>query len=438
MSIPDDPIVPLDPEPRSTRDLNAGRGRRRRVTRRDMIPHDAVGQAAFIFDLSRRAYPSFEFFVFSLACGAILGLGYLLDSQAVLLLGILVAPLMTPWVGFLLAALTGSVRFLFETFMALVISAGIILLGGMLSGFAARLFMPMTLSNVFTHSRLWIPELIVLVIGAVTLVASFARSENKPFLPSVVIAYLFFLPASAAGFGIGSGLQGLWPQGALVAAVHFSLASVFGLLTLFALRLRPSKGGIILSLLVLGLLAAVQFMLMIPSGFGSSSNAEIPAATARPAPSLAAVIPTSSQPPISTSTKAAARSATPNPTKTETASPVPVTISVTLPATETPTITLTLEPNPNFGRVSASEGGGANLRETPGGPLLRTLNNGTIVEISREFEIISGVTWLKVAVTLEGKRVEGWMLESTVAYATPEPNFEPSATPGVGLLTVVP
>ena len=119
MPLSDEPIIPLEPSPRPAHDPNAGRGRRRRVTRRDMIPNDAVGQAAFVFDLARRAYPSFELFVFSLVCGAILGLGYLLDSQAVLLLGILVAPLMTPWVGFLLSILTGSPRFLFETFMAL-------------------------------------------------------------------------------------------------------------------------------------------------------------------------------------------------------------------------------------------------------------------------------------------------------------------------------
>ena len=163
MSLSNDPIIPIDPTPPPALDPSAGRGRRRRVTRRDRIPNDAVGQAAFVFGLSRRAYPSFELFVFSLVCGAILGLGYLLDSQAVLLLGILVAPLMIPWVGFLLAILTGSPRFLFETFMALLISAGIIFLGGLLTGFAARLFLPITLTNVFTHSRLWIPELVVLV-----------------------------------------------------------------------------------------------------------------------------------------------------------------------------------------------------------------------------------------------------------------------------------
>ena len=436
MPLSDDPIIPLEPSPRPAHDPNAGRGRRRRVTRRDMIPNDAVGQAAFVFDLARRAYPSFELFVFSLVCGAILGLGYLLDSQAVLLLGILVAPLMTPWVGFLLSILTGSPRFLFETFMALLISAGIIFLGGGLTGFAARLFLPITLTNVFTHSRLWIPELVVLIIGAITLVISFARSENKPFLPSVVIAYTFFLPISASGFGLGSGLEGLWPQGALVAAVHFALASIFGLGTLFLLRLRPSKWGIVISLIALALFAGVLYRLMgagIPSGQAANIATSTPAfeSTEMPAASPTRSLPTATKNSPSPSATAAA-------TKALLGTAVPLTVVVTLPVTETPTITMTIEPTLIFGQVSAREGGGANLREVPNGTLLRTLNNGTIVEVSSEFRLVNGVTWVKVAVTLNGDRVEGWLLESTVTYATPAPNFEASATPSIGLLTVVP
>lgn len=436
MPLSDDPIIPLEPSPRPAHDPNAGRGRRRRVTRRDMIPNDAVGQAAFVFDLARRAYPSFELFVFSLVCGAILGLGYLLDSQAVLLLGILVAPLMTPWVGFLLSILTGSPRFLFETFMALLISAGIIFLGGALTGFAARLFLPITLTNVFTHSRLWIPELVVLIIGAITLVISFARSENRPFLPSVVIAYTFFLPISASGFGLGSGLEGLWPQGALVAAVHFSLASIFGLGTLFLLRLRPSKWGIVISLIALALFAGVLYRLMgagIPSGQAASIATSTPAFEST---GLPAASPTRS---LQTPTKnSPSPSATVAATKALLGTAVPLTVAVTLPVTETPTTTMTIEPTPIFGQVSAREGGGANLREVPNGTLLRTLNNGTIVEVSSEFRLVNGVTWVKVAVTLNSERVEGWLLESTVTYATPAPNFEASATPSIGLLTVVP
>jgi hypothetical protein len=432
-----------------------------------MFPADAEGQAALISALSRRAYPSFELFVFSLVCGAILGLGFLLDSQAVLLLGILITPLMTPWVGFLLAVLTGSPRFLFETLMALLISAVIVFLGGLLTGFAARLFLPITLSNVFIHARLWIPALIVLAIGAITLVASFARSEDKPFLPSVIIAYAFYLPINAGGFGLGSGVPGIWPQGIQVFAVHFALASILGLLTLFALKLRPTTQGIFFSVITLLLFAGILVIFMgagLPSPHAAavattSTPTTTPTiqSTATPSqtPSLTATATSSPLPsstptisltisitptggtitPTNTATTTSTATATSTVTSTATGapSPVPLTLSITLPATETPTVTLTLEPKLISGTVGASEGGGANLRQTPNGKYLMTLDNGTFVEISPDFRQVNGITWIHVFVTRNGQRIEGWLLESVVSYATPAPNFQPSATPTVGV-----
>ena len=442
MSLSDEPIIPSDPTPPPAQDprADAARARRRRATRRDSIPKDAEGQAALISALSRRAYPSFELFVFSLACGAILGLGFLLDSQAILLLGILVAPLMTPWVGFLLAILTGSPRFLFETIMALLISVVLVFLGGLLTGLVVRFVPEYTLYNVYTHSRLWIPELFVIVLGAVTLVASFARSESRPFLPSVIVAYAFFLPINAAGFGVGSGLEGIWLEAILVFVAHFVLVSLVGLLTLYILGLRPSLGGIIFSGMALVLFAGILFILMRPGlqstvDAGASSS---PTTEASPLPTLTLSLPattTSSPRPSSTSTSA--------PTKVDltetvavalsqaarTPSPVPLTLDVTLPATQTPTATLTLEVTPIFGKIDAEEGGGANLRQAPNGKYLMTLGNGMIVEIYPDFRQVNGVTWIHVFVTRNGERIEGWLLETTVSYATPEPNFEPSSTP---------
>jgi hypothetical protein len=112
---------------------------------------------------------------------------------------------------------------------------------------------------------------------------------------------------------------------------------------------------------------------------------------------------------------------------------VPLTLSITLPATETPTVTLTFESQTISGTVGASEGGGANLRQTPNGKYLMTLDNGTLVEIYPDFRQVNGVAWMHVIVTRNGQRIEGWLLESVVSYATPEPNFEPSATPTVGV-----
>ena len=412
MSFPDESMPPSEPP------------RRRRVTRRSSIPTDAEGQAALISSLARRAYPSIELFIFSLVCGAILGLGFLLDSQAILLLGILVAPLMIPWVGFLLSILTGSPRFLFETAMALLISLALVFIGGLIVGFATLALPPMTHDNIYVHTRLWIPSLLVIAIGAITLVASFARSEEKPFLPSVIIAYLFFLPINAIGFGVSAGLQEVWIAGLIVFAVHFSFASILGLITLFVLRLRPSVSGIIFSAVTLLLFASI-LLGFLATGFRSENEAEIESTAVATQTSA----PLSSTPNlILPATQTLRPSSTPT---LGTPSPVPLTLDVTLPPTETPTITLTIQPAPTYGKISASEGGGANLREAPGpaGAYIMTLLNGTIVETYGEFEIIDNITWVKVYATLNGQKIEGWLLESVVAYATPAPNFDASATP---------
>ncbi|MBI3168754.1 MAG: DUF389 domain-containing protein [Chloroflexi bacterium] len=429
--MPDEPILPSMP-PQDEPPASPPPARRRRATRRSHIPTDAEGQAELIASLARRAYPSVELFVFSLVCGAILGLGYLLDSQAVLILGILVAPLMTPWVGFLLAILTGSIRFMFETLMALFISILFVFLGGLLTGFAARLFMPITLNNVFIHSRLWIPEMIVFVLGAITLVISFARSEDRPFLPSVVIAYAFFLPIGAAAFGIGSGLPDVWFQGLLVFLVHFAMTSILGLITLFVLRLRPSSGGIALSAVTFAVFAGI---LIFVTGSGSPSrNEAAPPSTPTNANAAApSLTPGLSSAPNPSATLVVASSSTRTPTATSaediTPSPVPLTLEITLPPTETPTITLTIQPTPVYGKVQANEGGGANLRDEPGGNYVMTLLNGTIVETFSEFQVVNNITWVKVYAQVNGQRIEGWLLESVISYATPAPNFQTSSTP---------
>lgn len=423
----EDPILPTGASPQEPPPAPPP-VRRRRVTRRSHIPTDAEGQAELIASLARRAYPSIELFIFSLVCGAILGLGYLLDSQAVLLLGILVAPLMTPWVGFLLAILTGSLRFMFETLMALFISILFVLIGGLLTGFAARLFMPITLNNVYIHSRLWIPELVTFALGAITLVISFARSEDRPFLPSVLIAYAFYLPIGASGFGIGSGLPDVWFQGLLVFFVHFAMTSIIGLITLFILRLRPSPSGVALSSVTLAVFAGI---LIFFAGSGSPSrNDAAPQST--PTNSIAAA---PSLTPVLSFTPVIGSSSTFTPTATSsegiTPSPVPLTLAITLPPTDTPTITLTIQPTPTYGKVAANEGGGANLRTAPGrdGTFIITLLNGTIVETYSEFQVVNNVTWVKVYVRVNGQPYEGWLLESVISYATPAPNFGASPTP---------
>ncbi|RPI87698.1 MAG: hypothetical protein EHM40_22805, partial [Chloroflexi bacterium] len=179
--------------PEQTPEFVSARARRRRAMRRAYFPTDETERAELFSHLARRAFPSYELFVFSMVSGAILGLGYFFNAQALLIFGILAAPLLTPWIGTTLAIVAGAFRLFIQTIMALFASSLIIFLSGLLAGFASRTFQPLTFNEAFLHSRLWWPDLTVLTIAAVLITISFVRSENRPYLPSALLAYELLL-----------------------------------------------------------------------------------------------------------------------------------------------------------------------------------------------------------------------------------------------------
>lgn len=419
------------PHPDPTPEFVSARARRRRARRRAYFPADETGRAELFAHLTRRAFPSYELFVFALVSGAILGLGYLFNSQALLVFGILVAPLLTPWIGTTLSIIAGALRLFAQTFTALLVSSLIIFLGGLLAGFASRPFQPLTLNEAFTHSRLWWPDLVALTIGAILITISFVRSEERPYLPSALLAYELFLPLSAAGFGLGSGVGEVWPEGLFVFFTHLAWGTFFGLFTLFLLRFYPrSVGGFAFTALVLaGLIAVV----VTYTGFGNWIMTNV--GLAPPAPGPVAVN-------RLTSTPSAAPSLTPLPktadataaissaVTTSSPTPRPTLTLATLPPTETPTTTVTAEPTPILATIRAAEGGGAFIREQPGGLVLVTLANGsTVTIVPNDLQDVNGVIWVHVFTTIEERRVEGWMIQTVLQTATPVTNWQPSPTP---------
>ena len=407
-------------------EFESARARRRRAQRRIQFPSDEAGRAELFGHLVRRAFPSYELFVFSIVAGAILGLGYFFNAQALLVFGILVAPLLTPWVGTTLSIVAGALRLFLQTLAALLISSLIIFLGGLLAGYASRPFQPLTLNEAFIHSRLWWPDLTALTIGAVFITVSFVRSEDRPYLPSALLAYEFFLPLSAAGFGLGSGvgLGEIWPQGLFVFSVHLAWATILGLVTLFFLRFRPtSAGGFAFTGVALAALIAVvviytNFGNWIMNGVGLAAPTTGPA-TVRQSTFTPAAIPSmtfSPRPEQPTPVIAA-------PVRTATRNSSPSATAATLGPTETSTVTVTAEATPIIAIIQAAEGGGAFIREAPGGQALITLANGsTVTIIPNDIQDINGVIWVHVFTRVDDRRVEGWILQSLLETATPGAN----------------
>jgi len=382
---------------------------RRRRARRSLIPANNDERAAVLENLARKAFPSFEFFLFSLLAGAILGAGFIFDSQSILLLGLLITPLMTPWVGIALATVTGSGRFFIQTLVGFAISAGLLFGTSLLAGIVAPVFSPHTFVQAIIHSHLWWANLFVLVLGSILLVISFVRSEQRPILPSIMLTYGLFLPLSAAGFGLGSGISDFWPNGGLVFCVHLALATLVALLTLSVLGFRPRRFSGCFMSLVITVLALVAFVILSGAGSFVQGLLNLPsgAFTSQETPMVTGTLPTV------TSTPAISQSQTSEPTLTPT---------LQIQASPTSTSTVTPQSTPVYARVFSTTGQGANVRATPGSDtaILVSLINDSLVEILPEIQILNGITWLHIR-TADG--IEGWIIQTLVVTATPAPGW---------------
>jgi len=302
-----------------------------------------------------------------------------------------------------------------------------IFLCGLLAGFASRTFGPLNFTEAFTHSRLWWPDFVALTIGAVVLTISFVRSEERPYLPSALVAYEFFLPLCAAGFGLGSGVSDIWAPGLLVFLAHFAWATLFAIITLFLLRFYPTTlgGAVLTGLVLVTVITLVTFL----TGFDQWIKIQTGLATPEPAPVTQATSTLALAPTLTASQTPAPTIFIGVPTRTPSRTLRP-TLNATLPPTETSTSTITAEPTPIIGQIRAAEGGGAFIRERPGGKVLATLGNGaTVTIIPNDFQDVNGVIWVHVFAIVNDVRVEGWMIQSVLVTATPIADWQPSPTP---------
>lgn len=404
----------LPPPPESTA--------RRRRQRRTLLPRDPAGRSAVLVSLARRSYPSIDFFVFSVICGFVLGAGYLLDSPTMLVLGALLAPLMTPWVGMTLAAVTGSARFFLQTLAAILVAAVLVFIGALLGGAAARAFLPLTLNLGYYHSRLWPADLAILTLGAILLTISFLRSEEKPYLPSAMLAYQVFLPVAAAGFGLGAGMDAFWPAGLLVFLTHLAWATFCGGLTLVILRFWPRT--LMATIVSLIIFLAVIVMLVGLTGLGAGLFTRAGLIRPEPAPVITASAPVPTNEPLGILFD------TPSPAAT---SPFRVTVLPSptfdrrllsaVPPSQTPTATIPPEPTPVYALINARGFGGAFLRKEPGGNVLLTLDNGDVVRVLPEIEEYQGTAYVHVVAVRGEVSYEGWIIQSVLVTATPVPGW---------------
>ncbi len=378
---------------------------RRRRARRLLAPVEVDERTALIDRLAHQTSPSFDFYLFSLFAGLVISLGVFFDEPSVILLGALLAPVMTPVIGLSLGTVTGSFKVFFRSLLGLLVSSILVFAVGLVVG----IFSSFWNLNGFTQASLfdqvsW-PNFIVMVTGAILMTASMVNSDRKPLIPSVAVAYELFVPLTIAGFGLGSGIPHFWPDGLVIFVVYLSWAALFGAFSFALLGLRPmtifgyTLGGAIILVCVI--------LLFVLSGTGAVFGAQI----ALPTPVPTATYTITPVPPTLTSTL------TPVP-PTETLTP-----TLTPTSTTPPTVTLTPTPTPVFAYINASTGNppGAKIRSEPNGTVIRSYLNDTLVQVLPETQEVDDLVWVHVIVVSDG--TNGWILQSLLLVATPAPGW---------------
>jgi len=402
MSLPKTEYIPDDP------DLMPPARRRR--ARRLLAPLEADERAIVLDQVRRRTSPSFDFFLFSVVSGLIFCVGILLDSPIVLVLGAIFAPLMAPFIGLSLATVVGSYKFFARSLVGLAIGSIMVFIVGTGAGILGRVWVPTSLSQAHLNAELSATNFIVLTVGAVLTAATMVHHERSPSAPSVALAYTLYLPLVVAGFGLGSGIPHLFPDALVVFAIHLAWGALIGAITLAILGFRPitilgyTLGGVV-SLIGVALLVGVGAYSTTLGWFGDPLA--VPTYTPT---STYTLTPTSPLPP----------------TATKTSTPVPPTLTPTITLTPTntatPTQTYTPAPIPVYARIGPESG--ATIRSGPSfdsPPIYPGVIQGTLVELLGEAQDSTGVTWVHVRVVQDDR--EGWILETLLLIATPEPNW---------------
>ncbi|MDH5605309.1 MAG: DUF389 domain-containing protein [Anaerolineae bacterium] len=385
---------------------NRANARRRRAQRQVVPSLTPDEKTTYIETVARKAAPSFDFFLFSLLCGAILGIGFLFNSPYLLVLGGLTAPLMSPVLGVSLGTVLGSGPYFGRSLGGFSIGSFLLLLSSALAGLLAKLFSSGEFVLAQMHAQLDWPPFIVIGIASVLLAANLVHENGNSHIPSAALAYSLFVPLASAGFGLGSGLPFIWPAGLVLFAIHLAWAVLLGAVTLAWMGFRPyslfgySIGGVVA---LAGIIMVIGF-----SGAGAvvGANIALPTHTATLPPS-----PTATLPPTHT---------LPPPTSTQTA-------TATKTSTLTATFTLTPSPTSVEARVKSKEG--AVLRDKPNGKIISTLFDSSLVEVTGVSQLDEFNRPWELVIDLENQ-VEGWILRNLIITATPQPTNTGTPVPG--------
>jgi len=372
-----------------------------------------TGFNGFLDQLSRRLEINVETFLVGAISLLLISLALLLDKFPLFLLAILITPIVSPIIGLAFGFNLGSFKFLKIGLFSLLLNFVSFFIVGGFSGFIARQFpeREFIIWQFFIEFN-W-SGLLLLFVGILIMVSTIIRNPRQASLvANVALAYSFYLPLVSSGFAYGLGLKTQFTTGIFTFLQYFGIAIVFSVGVLLAYKIKPvsyKNGWGIGSLIILMAIVGVFFL-----------RPDIIQKAKEVIPDTDNLVVLDNNP-LSQNTAILS-----NPTNTQPISPVeqekPTEIILTMIPTSTATITLTPLPSIIWAEVRSPEGDGANIREEPGfdAKIVRTVLNGTAVQVLDEIVVIDGATWVHIRFI---DQVNGWIVRSLIVSATPEPEW---------------
>ena len=190
--------------------------------------------------IRRNARPTREFYVLIVLASTIAAFGLLLDSAAVIIGAMLVAPLMSPIVGTGMALVLGDVRFLRMAIVTVLKGVLLAIIVGVLAGLL-RLEHPLT-TQILDRTQPGLLDLGVALFSGLAGAYALTYSNAAGALPGVAIAAALVPPLVTVGISFTTGhpregLGALLLFGTNFVAISFATAIVF-----VSLGYRPAIG----------------------------------------------------------------------------------------------------------------------------------------------------------------------------------------------------
>ncbi|MEJ2746733.1 MAG: DUF389 domain-containing protein [Anaerolineae bacterium] len=188
--------------------------------------------------IRRSARPDVDFFILIALASMIAGLGLIINSPAVVIGAMLVAPLMSPMIGTGLAIVLGDARFLRLSLGAVVRGVLLAIFVGMLAGLL-HLNEPLT-TELLARTQPTLIDLAIAIFSGMAGAYALSHSDAAGALPGVAIAAALVPPLATVGITLTNGFYSQSLGALLLFTTNFVAISAATAVTFLILGFRPT------------------------------------------------------------------------------------------------------------------------------------------------------------------------------------------------------